>query len=65
MLIQWGRMEYFNLEFIVREEAGLVSMCVSLLVHLLIYIPQWGAAGAGIKVPFGENTELTHSPFEA
>ena len=27
--------------------------------------PQWGAADAEIKVPSGENTELTHSPFKA
>ena len=27
--------------------------------------PQWGAADAEIKVPSGENTELTRSPFKA
>ena len=27
--------------------------------------PQWGAADAEIKVPFGENTELKRSPFIA
>ena len=27
--------------------------------------PQWGAADAEIKVPFGENTELKRSPFKA
>ena len=27
--------------------------------------PQWGAADAEIKVPFGENTELKRSTFEA
>ena len=26
--------------------------------------PQWGAADAEIKVPFGENTELKRSPFK-
>ena len=35
---------------------------------LVIYsgqIPQWGAADAEIKVPFGETTELNGSPFKA
>ena len=27
--------------------------------------PQWVAADAEIKVPFGENTELKRSPFKA
>ena len=27
--------------------------------------PQWGAAGAEIKVPSGENAELKRSPFKA
>ena len=27
--------------------------------------PQWGTAGAEIKVPSGENTELKRSPFKA
>ena len=30
-----------------------------------IFPPQWGAADAEIKVPTGENTELTRSPFQA
>ena len=37
-------------------------------VHFSIHlptIPQWGAADAEIKVPSGENTELTGSPFKA
>ena len=28
-------------------------------------LPQWGAADAEIKVPFGENTELKRSAFKA
>ena len=30
-----------------------------------LHYPQWGAADAEIKVPFGENTELKRSPFKA
>ena len=28
-------------------------------------VPQWGAADAEVKVPSGENTDLTRSPFKA
>ena len=37
-----------------------MSTCLSL--HLAL---QWGAAGAEIKVPSGQNTELKRSPFKA
>ena len=30
----------------------------------VIYLPQWGAADAEIKVPSDENTELKRSPFK-
>ena len=29
-----------------------------------LFVPQWGAADAEIKVPSGENTELKRSPFK-
>ena len=32
---------------------------------LVIVAPQWGAAGAEIKVPSDENTEVNGSPFKA
>ena len=35
------------------------------LLTLLIQPSQWRAVDAEIKVPSGENTELTHSPFKA
>ena len=35
------------------------------LMRSLVTTPQWRAADAEIKVPFGENTELKHSPFQA
>ena len=30
----------------------------------LLFVPQWGAADAAIKVPSGENTELKRSLFK-
>ena len=33
--------------------------------RILHKFPQWGAADAEIKVPFGENTELKRSPLKA
>ena len=35
------------------------------IVIILLMLPQWGAADAEIKVPYGENTELKRSPFKA
>ena len=37
----------------------------TLLGLCFAFAPQWGAAGAEIKVPSGENTELRRSPFKA
>ena len=48
-----------------------VGQCLIVIVWALIVklglnsVPQWGAADAEIKVPFGENTELERSPFKA
>ena len=38
---------------------------VSVILLRGIFLPQWGAADAEIKVPSGENTELKRSPFKA
>ena len=44
------------------------AFCVTILVcqsgEPLMYNPQWEAADAEIKVPFGENTELKRPPFK-
>ena len=41
------------------------SAFVCLVVHFLHFPPRRGAADAEIKVPSGENTKLTRSPFKA
>ena len=40
------------------------SLSLSCELAFLFSSPQWGAADAEIKVPFGENTELKRSPFK-
>ena len=54
-------------------ECGEIGQCrdlsfisqIPLLCRFAADAPQWGAADAEIKVPFGENTELKLSPFKA
>ena len=49
-------------------DGGYIWMWVFWVFALLVVLYctlQWGAANAEIQVPFGENTELKHSPFKA
>ena len=42
-----------------------IGIIIITQVQCISSTPQWGAADAEIKVPSGENTELTRSPFQA
>ena len=55
----WDMNSYVHLVF------GKLFTCVCLARFVIFVFLQWRASDTDIKVSFGENTELKHSPFRA
>ena len=59
----------FKTKYVTTVYSPILFLFIYIYIYILYYLsvppPQWGAADAEIKVPFGENTELERSPRKA